>query len=179
MKLLHPGKNGQAYVTENVGGIDYLLGASKGAVYSMGNKTTNTDGERIVPSDSSTSLISSSYSWLIDNGHGTSSTALATEEVIFKGDSLSGTAMVSMSNYSDKTGEIQWMLIVVIPVDDYYDFVKPSMILSIVSSVGVCCYFPVAMLFFAFCGSLSSPKETVTKQLSLFLLVGLGLWVWW
>ena len=179
MKLLHPGENGQAYVTENVGGIDYLLGASEGAVYQIANTTTNTDGKRIVPTESSNSLISSSYSWLIDNGHGTTSTTLATEEVTFKGEPLSGTAIVSMSNYSDKTGEIQWMLIVVIPVDDYYEFVKPSVIFSIASSVGVCCYFPAAMLFFAFCGSLSSPKETVSKQLALCLFVGLGLWVWW
>ena len=116
----------------------------------------------------------------MENGYSDSSTALvANVSVTHLGEPISGEAMVSMTPYEDFTGEVQWMMIVVIPVDDYYDFVAPSMWASIGIAGAVMCYFPIAMLIMILRNEPDRPRAVITKQMCLCVLSGSLLWVWW
>ena len=60
--VLDTAKNGVTYVTENLDGIDYLIGASEGAVYS-----SETSSGRMTPRQSSSNTIKQSYNHMVDD----------------------------------------------------------------------------------------------------------------
>ena len=57
--VLNTAKNGVTYVTEHLDGVDYLIGASEGAVYS-----SETSSGRMTPRQSNSSTIRQSYNYM-------------------------------------------------------------------------------------------------------------------
>ena len=185
LEILKPGKTGEAYVTENVGGTDYLVGASVGQISDSSSGTM----ERVAPPASTSSQIRESYSYLIDNGYSLTSTALSSQKASYLGDPLLQTApAVSMTNYTDLTGKIEWRLVVTVPVEDYYDFVFNSMWITAVmyAVVFLILIFVIVTACRTRVQTTESGPRTVKQSLAALMngihvcmLVGLLLWVWW
>ena len=60
--VLDVAKNGVTYVTENLEGVDYLIGASDGAVYS--SESAHEEG-RVLPRESTSDIIRESYDYMV------------------------------------------------------------------------------------------------------------------
>ena len=61
--VLDVAKNGVTYITENLDGVDYLIGASVGGVSSKEGDVTS----RMTPRDSNSSIVRESYNYMV--GH--------------------------------------------------------------------------------------------------------------
>ena len=103
-------------MTENLNGLDYLLGASEGLIADSSSGTM----ERVAVASSSSALIRESYSSLTNEN-----SQLSAQNVTDRGYIMDGSPMVTMSTYTDSeySGSLSWRTILAVPISDYYDFV--------------------------------------------------------
>jgi len=182
LKALKPGKSGEAYIVENLEGVDFLIGTSFGTV-------VDSEGERLTPLQSTSPQIVDSYKHLT-SCCGASSTEVGQVVESYLGNIFEGTPMLSQVPFTDATGTLRWVVVVSIPVEDYYDFVYWSMqvtaALEAVVVVIVCWNLLVACrrvprFFFCRREGVKRPQPMVQMQNSfmIYTLVGASLWMWW